>query len=220
MLLAPAKKGGMLCAERAAKPNLNAYFLSPATRFVAKPCTLKTPQPEYSFGDLPSKKESHLSRGESSRMFLSFSALVGDPKISKHCKKPSAESSPRSRPSVSESEITPAPIRLNARATSWGGINDGSLGVRGTKTLEILRPPLRRFRRHRCQGLHNTPSTSNHLWEISGFGGFQSLPNTTVNTPNVDHGYLKLPNLYLFSSTSKNYIIPTKDHKNTNLAWN
>lgn len=132
MLLAPAKKGGMLCAERAAKPNLNAYFLSPATRFVAKPCALKTPQPEYSFGDLPSKKESHLSRGDSARMFLSFSASVGDPKISKHCKKPSAESSPRSRPSVSESEITPAPIRLNARATSWRGINDGSLGVRGT----------------------------------------------------------------------------------------
>lgn len=56
LLLAPASKGGMPCVERAAKPNLSAHFLPPATSFMAESLRLETPQPDHCFGYLPSKK--------------------------------------------------------------------------------------------------------------------------------------------------------------------
>ena len=37
---------------------------------------------------------------------------------------------------------------------------------------------------------------------------------------NVDPGNLKQPNLHLFSSTLKNYVVMTTHHKNTNLVCN
>lgn len=56
LLLVPASKGGIPCVERAAKPNLSAYFLPPATSFVAESLRLETPQPDHCFGYLLSKK--------------------------------------------------------------------------------------------------------------------------------------------------------------------
>jgi len=43
ILLAPASKGGMPCVERAAKANLSAHFLLPATSFVAENLRLEMP---------------------------------------------------------------------------------------------------------------------------------------------------------------------------------
>ena len=56
LLLAPASKGSMPCVKRAAKVNLSAYFLPPATSFVAKSLRLKMPQPDYCFRYIPLKK--------------------------------------------------------------------------------------------------------------------------------------------------------------------
>ena len=56
LLLVPASKGGMACIKRAAKPNLSAQFLPPASSFVAKNLRLETPQPDHCFGYLLSKK--------------------------------------------------------------------------------------------------------------------------------------------------------------------
>ena len=56
LLLAPASKGGMQCVERAAKANLSAHFLPPATSFVAESLRLEMPQPDHCFGYIPSKK--------------------------------------------------------------------------------------------------------------------------------------------------------------------
>jgi hypothetical protein len=56
LLLAPASKGGMPCIERAAKANLSAHFLPPATSFVAENLRLEMPQPDHCFGYIPSKK--------------------------------------------------------------------------------------------------------------------------------------------------------------------
>lgn len=55
-LLAPASKGGMPCVERAARANLSAHFLPPATSFVAESLRLAMPQPDHCFGCIPSKK--------------------------------------------------------------------------------------------------------------------------------------------------------------------